>query len=340
VIEADTASKAKAAMAQARRLEIVARDAKAEIDRIDSLYKAWRATTIVERTETRSYALAIKHLPEWTTTPPKPVTFTGTAKEAWESLGLAVTIEALSQRPEIPPARGRHPMVGDQGDEVDTNKRVVWRVPRPVRIWVWRRASSGDPVLERVSNAEIVDADAVERYMTVDERLFGEATGMLEFSDLGTPVKASIGNKSALGAFGEALSGAPAAIAAGLEAASKAQIAIASLEDAREKRQLDAIKQQKDKLQAELDLKGLEATAEDLARLKALEQQVSIAENEGKLAKSPPSELDVLKGELELAKTQDALRRVRAGETLDDDNDSIEDQLAGLAARVSALEGR
>jgi hypothetical protein len=290
------------------------------------------------RTETRSYDLSIKELAPWTAGPLQPGSITGTAKDAWDHLGVAVTIEPLAQRAVEPPPRTRNPLVGDRG-EPTAAERLSWRVPRPVRVWVWRRGRNGDPALERVSNAVVVDGETIERYLIVDERLFGEASGTLELGELGAPVKASAGSKSALAALADALTGAPDAIATGLEAAKKAQAAYVGLEDAGDQHRLDVLKRRKDTLQAELDLKGLEATAEDFGQLKSLEQQVSIAEFQGKLTPASPSPLDLLKAQLELAKTQAALDRLRAGGDPGDDGPSIEDQLASLTARVLKLEG-
>jgi hypothetical protein len=343
VTTAASATESRDALARVRRIETVLDDVAAEIERVDTLYRAWRAGTIATRTESLSYALSVRDLGEWEAGRPQPDRLDADLKAIWDTLGVIVRVEPLTQHeehkepPADPPANP--PMAADRGDRPDPSLTVAWRSPRPVRVWVWRRAKGGGVVLERVTSTLVVDGRDGEASLPIEQKWFGESGVTIAFDELGAPSKVTATMKGSVGAFADALKAAPEAVTSGLGSAKTAEATWSGLRDARELHRLDALKRRKEELELQLAAKGLEATVEDIARLKRLEQQVAIAAAEDTLA--APSDLDLLKLELELAKTRAALKAVQAGGGGGggDDQPSLVEEVADLQRRVTALGG-
>ncbi len=322
LVRAGDAAVERAAASRIARLERVAQACQAEIARVDALYKAWRSRTITRRTETLSFELGIGELERG----PVPMIPPEGSQcfEAWKGLGVLVQVEYASAA------------VRSDDVKLDGANVVCWRIPRPAVFRVWRRGGDGAPRLERVNAALVVDPSSALGWIQLDDRLFGERSGTLEFGPMGVPSKLTEAEKSALGAVADALRAVPETAAAALENAVKTESSATGLLDARAQHRLDALKRDIEASKAELDLKGLAATADDYAKLKRLEQEVSIAEAEGRLA--PASDLDLAKHDLELAEAREGLRRLNAG--LPADGSALEDELADLVERVDALETR
>ena len=271
-----------AALARARRLEQVLEDGREELDRIDSLYRSWRAGTKSIRTEMISHDLSIVELPRYEGSVPDPNGLTGAAKRVWMELGVIVQVELPDDRRERNPSLHDPPIGGD----ADESKRVRWRVPRQARLRVWRCGKDGTPVLERHLLTFIVDNACGSSAVTLKKRFFGEDSVALEFGEYGMPTKLVAGERSALGSFADALAGIPAVMAGGLESATNAQASLTGLLDAKADRELSGLKWRVEKTRQELESKGLAATANQFAELKRLEQQVQIAEAQGRLTPS------------------------------------------------------
>jgi hypothetical protein len=267
---------AKETLALAGCLQQLFTDCQKELDTIDALYKAWRATTKSTRTESCAYDLRLSELPS--AAPGKaPVvgSLTDTAKVVWQSMGVVVTVDRGHSNVGATP----HQRQGDDGDA----RHISWRIPRPVRFWVWRRGMNGKPVLQGTFTVSIVDERSEVAGVALKSELFGSHSGELTFGDLGAPEKMAWGDKSTAAAFATALSGVPETVAGGLDTASKMQSSFTGLLDAEEERRLTALKRRVDMMNETLEMKGIAATADDFAELKRLEQRVAIAEARAKL---------------------------------------------------------
>lgn len=283
LVAADDPAEMSALVVRIHRLEAVAADARREIERVKGLFRLWRESFRTRRTEARSFSLSVDALPEHDpeASLPDVAGLTGTALDIWEGLGVLVEIGAAD-------GRGSHRVPAGAGDtKRDGEGRVRWRLPRPVRLWVWRRGSDGRPALERSFQAAVVDRYSGVRGLTLRSSLFGVQGGSLAFDDLGVPSRLSFADRSGAGALAEALGSVPASVTAGLEQAAKLSGAVGTLTDAGAARRLAVLQRQVAERTKELELKGLEATADDFAELKRLEQQVALAKAGAALAAAP-----------------------------------------------------
>jgi len=303
-----------------RRLQYLSRaleDAKAEVSKVDALYAAWCAGRLKKYPQHVTFTLAIDELPVHS----DPASYTpawsrawekGSPKGAlvehiWETLGTVVEIGPIS--PQLPYQPNSSGMVEGKLDE----QSIHWREPRLARLWIWRRDSNDRQVLEQVSDVLVTDRFSKSSSLKLEGRRFGERAAEIALNEWGAPKKLVVGDKSAVGAVADAISSAPEQFTAGLDAASKSSSALGDLSTAGAELRLKAIKRQVEQRTQELELEGINATAEDFAQLKRLQQQVEIASAQGALA--PPSELATLQDELsrETAKRDlDAVQRDRA----------------------------
>jgi hypothetical protein len=332
VVTASDAKASSAALTRAARIQQVVDETRKDLDRIDQLYKAWRGTTKSSRTLSFSYEIALAELPlAQSEVPPAIKSLSPASKAAWDNLGVIVGLG----NPTIGSARGA---AVDRFDEPQPDV-VYWRQPRVVRVWIWKRGADEQPALDRTFPAVVLDELSYLAGVRLNAALFGERSGSLTFGEQGTPTKIVRADKSAIGAFAAALSEVPASVTAGLESASKAQTTFTGLLDAADERKLTAIKRRVDALNKELELKGLEATADLFDELKVLEQQVAIADAEGKLKPpSEPSELDRLKTKLEFEETRSKLEAVRRQSEMDSELADARSEIARLEARVKIIE--
>ncbi len=324
---ATTASMQLDAIAKARRCQQLLEDARREVDRIDTLYHAWRASTIKTREEARVHDVSIASLPKGEAgAVPDPSLLGLVAAKVWKELGVIAQVEPATGRRLVP--RRDSP---ERDDEEES--RVRWRIPRPVRITVWRANSGGKPTLERSFPTLIVDEHCDTSAFSLRASLFGEETAEMIFDGLGTPTKISSTTKNAAGQIADALSGVPEAVSGGLDSASKIQTLFTGLVDAGEVRLLAGLKRRLESAQADLDLKGLAATEQDFAELKRLQQEVLIAEAHGKLA--PASQTSQIEDELRLVKARTDLHAARRSEAIEMELDGVRAEVARLHERLN-----
>ena len=304
-----TEAEATAAVLRSNRLELLARTCTAEIERVELLYQAWRERQRTRTTRHLSYTLEVSSLPLGAPeSPPTLDLLDGAVKDLWDDLGVLVSVA---------PAHGRRSarITGQAVGRADSGK-VWWRIPRPVRLCTWRIDQHGAPRLDRVEEVSIVDKYSSVAGRELEGRLFGQADAGIIFDSMGSPTKFSSSDISAAGALAEALGSVGAKALDGIETASKMTTGLTSLADADAKRQLESLTREYDLASKRLEVKGLDATADDFARLKQLEQQVAMAKATGAL--SGPSEVMQLQDQLALEtarKDLDAMIRARALDT-------------------------
>jgi len=313
-------------------------DALAEQAKVDGLYRAWSESRIERHPQRFSFTFSIDELPVHD----DPSAYALQLEQAeqdrlgevwekmWELLGIRVEIGP------VPPDKAWRPnptgvVVGDPSD-----KAIHWRTARPARLWVWRR-TEGEPgaVLESAIDTLVTDRYSASASLNLEGRWFGEASVQLTMSDLGAPSKLAAGDKSAVGAIADAIAAAPEQFTAGLDAVSKASTTLGDLSSAGAEQRLKAIKRQLDQRTQELELQGLNATAESFAELKRLKQQVEIAEAQGSLA--PPTELAKLEGELAKETAQRDLEAVARDRAQSAELAALNSEIARLTAEVERM---
>lgn len=325
-------------LASIGRLQRVLEESREELARLEALYAVWRAGTISKRTVTSVQRLTLADLPAAQPGATlDPAVLGDRARQVWESTGAMVQREewAAPTPPPIPEKVAaltfgeRYASI--RPEPVAMSERVQWRVARPVTLSVWTRTPAGVQLVRRFE-ARVLDAASEVRSIPLDDRFFGEESVEVHFDADGSLT--SVGGKasSALASFVEALGKAPENVAAGIGTGLKAQTDLTTLADAEDVRRLAAAKRELEQLQHELDLKGLAATSDEVARLSKLTQQVAIAEAEGKLA--PPGETAKLEAETRLVEARTKLADAHRTEALEQELASLRSEIARLALEV------
>ncbi len=323
VVESDDPEAIARASARAYRLQAVVTASQEEVDKVDELYRLWRDSKKKRRNRHLEYTLSVDTLPEVAgdNAAPDPTSLTGTAKTIWDDVGVLV---------QIGPADGWSSHRQSGGESKPNG--VEWRIPRLVRLWVWRRGEDDKPSLEHSFHATIVDKHSESDHMSLDTSAFGEKGGAVAFDELGAVTKIVRNDKSGLGSFADALGGLPAAVASGLDSASKISTSVTSLADASAERRLATLKRQVEQQTKELEKKGLAATAQDFAELKRLEQQVAIADANTKLAS--PGGLAHVQGQLALEAAYRDLEMAERERALANETAETNAEISRLTAEV------
>ena len=304
---------------------------------VEAMFTAWSESAITHFPQRITYALELDELPEHTdpmssqpTTDPKTQ---HDQKDVWNQLWTQSRIWV-----EVGPGvarQGWRPNPTGVAMDDPVPERVYWRVPYPARLWVWRQDDAGEPVLEKTMDVMVANRFSQTDSLPLDGRFFGEAAIELAFDELGSPMKLVQGDKSAAGAIADALLSVPDQVAAGLETATKIGTSVGDLQDAAAKRRLEVINRLVDQRAKELELQGINATAESYAEQKRLEQQVAIAKAQGSLA--PASELSRLQNELAEATARRDLEAVSRERAQASELAEVRAELAKLEAQLDII---
>lgn len=330
-------------LARTRQLEQVLDVALKEVAKIEAMASAWSEARITRFPRRLSYTLALDELPTHEDATSESPWNDPKAEHAeqpvwdflWKKCGIWVEVgPTLASSDWHPNPDGHVPGEILQRDD----PHLYWRIPRPARLWIWKKSVSGQPVLEKAVDIVVTDRFSLSDSLLLDGRFFGEASVEVLFDDLGFPSKLVQGDKSAVGAIADTLSGIPDQLIAGLGAATTIGTSIEDLRDAADKRSLEVIKRQVEQRAKELELQGVNATADSYAELKRLQQQVEIATAQGSLA--PASELSQLQHELAEATARrdlDAVTRDRADAA---EFAGVRAEIARLQAQIQLLEAK
>ena len=323
-------------LARTRQLEQILETALKEIAKIDAMFAAWSEARITRFQQSSSYAVALDKLPEHadpnTPTPqtdPDSIT-DPTLKNLWTGSGVWLEVGPSSAGQNWKP----NPDGTVPGDTLKTN-HIYWRLPRTARLWIWRAGVDGKPLLERTVDVAVTDRYSASESIPLDGRFFGEASVEIIFDDLGLPSKVVQGDTSVAGAIADALGGVTEQVSAGLTAASTIGTSVDGLREAADKRRLEVITRQVDQRAKELELQGINATADSYAELKRLQQQVEIASAQGSLA--PASALSQLQDELAEATARRDLAAVNRETALAVELAEIRAEIARLQAQQELL---
>lgn len=281
-------------------LERVLDDSRRALCELDALYGVWRASTRRTRCTNVTYdltsdadLLARPRVDEPDRVdPPAPPSLTrwrsNTAREVFEAFGIVVELQPLA-----PVSPGHAPVDG---------ATVQWRVPRPARLWVWRRTSarSEDLHLADVLPIDLLDSSCALRSLPLDKVFFGSRSTELTFDENGQPTRLARNATSGAAEFADALTGLPEGISGGLSTALAVRTSAADLHDLEAARAHAHLIREVEATQKRLDVAGLEATSEQHAELARLEQQVKLRTATQALAPpEPPGETARVLAEIE-----------------------------------------
>lgn len=299
--------------AELRHLRALLPDLRAELDRLNEHFGAWRATTIATRVEKleRRFPLDKLHAAAVKITETGIETGDPEVAAAWEQLGVAVLIEPVPGEA----ASGEVKRVGKESRE----NEIIVRVPRVVRVSIYERAD-GKPVLREQGEHPVMDSACETELVKLRRSWWAKRKVAVGFSDLGAMKSYSHSSESSASAAATTLGSLPEAVSGGLEQAAKVRTQLATLTSADLDAQLSRAKKRVELKQQELTAAGLTATEKDHAELERLKQEAemaskrkSIVTDTAKPAAPDPSATEIasLKQQVELMKLRLELERLR-----------------------------
>jgi hypothetical protein len=250
--------------------------AREEIARIDAQFVSWRDAKRTTTEASISRNVALRDIPARAAdaglAPPASPTEGSPQWRLWADYGLYLEIEDSSR--ESAPSTTAH------NEGTVSGASVLWRLPRRVMLWVWRRpaadADESAPVLVSVASHSVVDRTSPTRKLELTGRAFGASGAELSFHDDGTPAKLSHSVESAWGAAFAALGDAPEAIAGAVGHAKTVAENVGSLTTMGAERAKEASERDLAVAKSRLELAGVHATERDYAALQEAEQAVKL----------------------------------------------------------------
>lgn len=283
-----------------------------ELDRLDSLFHAWRATTLKTRTEEYEFLVPLDSLRGATVAGGEVVFADTTPREVrtvWNLLDVLVTVEGHQPVEEIP--------------RVDDDENVVLvRMPRRVQISVYRRDADA-----RRQGVDRVICESQKPYLVMDaacehERLhfhkswFGKRKQGLVFSSLGALVGYTAEHTSEAAGLADTAAALPGTLTGSLEQSKKILDGVAALRDQRLDSRLATLKKQVELKQQEITQSGLLATEGSYAELERLKQEAALLEQRktiGDVSDPNTALLADLKQQIELIKARQELAAATGG---------------------------
>jgi hypothetical protein len=189
------------AMLALRTTEAALSAARAELALLDAAYDAWHAARFPNVVEQIEYSLPTNALPEMDDDPDE-------IDRGDLELGDAAAV--VADRLGIIVARIADP--GDEGGEPRRENGVHYRLPRRVRLAVYRAADDDPPStkyhLHTSSLSWVIDAKSELGFVDFESAFFGKRAMTIEFGDSGTLSVLSNSNESTAGVAATALSAA------------------------------------------------------------------------------------------------------------------------------------
>ena len=314
----------------------VLQSARAEIARIEGLYSAWRSGQKTTRSATVECYAALEDIPlrpanSPASTPPGLPPTDGPLAQLWSD--FKVQLELVDARRESKAKPTTSPALGDRESHF-----VRWRVPRQIELWVWSGTGEVEDGVEQVglvTRTPVVISDALCNVlgMELKEGSFGEHGGAWIFNDNGSPASIKTSDKSAMGAFADALAGAPESLVGAVEQAKKLNDTIGGIQDARVVRDQVAAERELAIAKAHVETLGVNATAADVADLARAEHAVKLRTAQRAISPEADS-IDDLKRQLDRTTTEGQLEAARRANALETELAEIKAQLARVQQDV------
>ena len=184
--------------------------------------------------------------------------------------------------------------VSAQGDN-----RFVYRIPRTVRLAVYKKNGKGKAALVESKPYQVMDECCDFKSVKLRKSLWARRSATVKFSSGGALIGYASTANAAGSAFAESVQGVPAAVAGSFEQSKKIYDQIDALQNRSLDKRLPRIKKEVELKQQELTRDGLLATAASYAELERLKQEASVLEQREKIAgfgRSPSAEAVELAG--------------------------------------------
>lgn len=283
--------------------------ARAELSLLDTIYDAWRATTITKRVETYEFLLDVDTIrsakPNVTDT--GAVTFSGTdtaavakARDLWETLRVVAVLED-------------EPVSGGGVPEHHENDQILVRIPRRARLSVYKAASETEPKAELVQAQPVLIVDSLSAHHTItfNRAALRKRTKALKYSAIGGLSGIDETTTSAVAALAAAAEAAPGAVTGGLQQAKALYDAVGALRTRALDQRLAEVEKQVKLKQQQITEAGLNVDATSAAELEQLIQQAAMLKQQKAIADygsiDVAAETELLKQQLDLINARKSL---------------------------------
>lgn len=258
--------------------------ARAESAKLDTVFNAWRATTITTRTETYEILMTLDELRRSGARigPDDRPAFgaggkrspaAGKARRLWRDLGIVVVLEERKGE--------EHP-----ADEPSLHNKITVRSPRRVTLSLFKKDEASvaaklpfdkaKAVLIESKPHLVMDGLCDLQTITFRKSILAKRTGSFTFSALGTLTGFSTTRTASAAALADTAQALPGTAAAGLEQAKKLSDDASALRNRSIDARLAELKNEVAIKQQEISLAGLHATEAQAAELERLKQQEQI----------------------------------------------------------------
>lgn len=284
--DAGTPAKQKQALSVIARIEAAQVAIKADVEKAETLFQAWRSTTIKKSSQSISYTITVDELrwadpllddknrlafpPDSPNEPPSAKVRAAREKvqQAWNHLGCLVLIDGDPAEPN-PSAGGSVPQRDDD--------MLAYRFPRSVTLRFYKRVGD-DAVLQNTRAALVVDGLCPTETIEVSSGFFSENKSAITFSEDGIPTGFDFGRGSEAAGFATAVGGIPSSVASGLETGKKITDQIYGIRSAGLSAELARVKSSVELKQQQILLDGLNATPDAYAELERLKVEAETYE--------------------------------------------------------------
>ncbi|MDV6263954.1 hypothetical protein [Rhodococcoides yunnanense] len=265
-------------MVEVRQLDWLRQSFATEVEDIDKQYREWRTTTISSREVALTLETALMRHPigRKGDLTPDVNSLEGESRRIFDLFNIVVQLEPSPIRSGAAMSWGSDP------------EMVYWRQPELREISIWRKPQllgSVVPLEKYQASLEyVIHKHSTVRAMPIHSSVWGEDNLTLQFDDKGAAVSISTTAKDRFGLVASAVGSASAEFAAGVQTVAGVLENIDAFRDADGSAAKTRLENRLAAARAELDMRGVEATAEDFATLQRLEQEVKIAGARGTLA--------------------------------------------------------
>jgi hypothetical protein len=175
----------------------------------------------------------------------------------WKSLGIMATLQSDSTAGTLVPMDGYN--LSDAQN--DTTRSNIWyRRSRRYQMTIWKASESGVPQLAQSVAVDVYDAKSYHDHLPLIKGGFlGEKSINLSMNDSGTPKSISAKLDSGLSDFLKALGGIPSGLSTALTNESGIESDLQTAHPSITKQQIAELTDQKNLLQLQKDVKGLQS---------------------------------------------------------------------------------
>lgn len=311
----DDAAERRALLGRLRYLNDLLPVLRAELDKLNEIFRAWRASTIKTRQEAHQLIVDLDAIRNAEVEVDNgEVSFGREASEqvrsAWFDLGVAVVVAPGCASNSSFAEAARH------------ENAVLVRAPRWATMNVYEKVR-GRAVLRESKPHLVMDSYCETKLVKLRKSVWAKRSVAIGFSDLGAMTSYKHQADSSAAAAFSTLDSLPGTVSGSLEEAAKIRKQVSAFQSTGLEEELARVKQEVELKEKELTRAGLAATENDRAKLERLKQRAELLQQRKSIRDSQPpapaqppnptaTEIANLKQQVELLKLQSQMEKLSA----------------------------